>query len=58
MQKNVRLNTNNKSTGEAQPANYFKTRSDYTTECLQLVIVTLETTNSSNLQQSLTTVPA
>jgi hypothetical protein len=34
--KNLRLKTNNKSTGEAQPANYLKSRTDYTAEC-QLV---------------------
>jgi hypothetical protein len=33
--KNLRLKTNNKSTGEAQPANYLKNRTltDYTTQC-------------------------
>jgi hypothetical protein len=36
--KNFRLKTNNKSTaGEAQPANYLKSRTDYTTAQCQLV---------------------
>jgi hypothetical protein len=36
--KNLRLKTDmNKSTGEAQPANYLKNRTDYTAKC-QLVI--------------------
>jgi hypothetical protein len=34
--KNLRLKTNNKSTGEAQSAKYLKSRTDYTTQC-QLV---------------------
>jgi hypothetical protein len=43
--KNLRLTTNNKSTGEAQSANYLKSRTDYTTQC-QLVNAKQETTNS------------
>jgi hypothetical protein len=39
--KNLRLKTNNKSTGEAQSANYLKSRTDYTTQC-QLVNAKLE----------------
>jgi hypothetical protein len=39
--KNLRLKTNNKSTGEAQSANYLKSRTDYTTKC-QLVNAKLE----------------
>jgi hypothetical protein len=31
-EKNLRLKTNNKSTGEAQSANYLKIRTDYTTQ--------------------------
>jgi hypothetical protein len=30
--KNLRLKTNNKSSGEAQSANYVKSRTDYTTQ--------------------------
>jgi hypothetical protein len=45
MQKNLRLKTNNKSTGEAQSANYLKSRTDYTTQC-QLGNAKQETTNS------------
>jgi hypothetical protein len=41
MKKNLRLKTNNKSTGEAQSANYLKSRTDYTTQC-QLVNAKLE----------------
>jgi hypothetical protein len=41
VKKNLRLNTNNKSTGEAQSANYLKSRTDYTTQC-QLVKAKLE----------------
>jgi hypothetical protein len=37
--------TNNKSTGEAQSANYLKSRTDYTTQC-QLGNAKQETTNS------------
>jgi hypothetical protein len=41
--KNLRLKTNNKSTGEAQSANYLKSRTDYTTQCqCQLVNAKLE----------------
>jgi hypothetical protein len=39
--KNLRLKTNNKPTGEAQSANYLKSRTDYTTQC-QLVNAKLE----------------
>jgi hypothetical protein len=39
--KNLRLKTNNKSTGVAQSANYLKSRTDYTTQC-QLVNAKLE----------------
>jgi hypothetical protein len=39
--KNLRLKTKNKSTGEAQSANYLKSRTDYTTQC-QLVNAKLE----------------
>jgi hypothetical protein len=39
--KNLRLKTNNKSTGEAQSANYLKSPTDYTTQC-QLVNAKLE----------------
>jgi hypothetical protein len=39
--KNLRLKTNNKSTGEAQSANYLTRRTDYTTQC-QLVNAKLE----------------
>jgi hypothetical protein len=31
--KDLRLKTNNKSTGEAQSANYLKSRTDNTTQC-------------------------
>jgi hypothetical protein len=42
LNKNLRLKTNNKSTGEAQSANYLKSRiTDYTTQC-QLVNAKLE----------------
>jgi hypothetical protein len=41
MKKNLRLKTNNKSTGEAQSANYLKSRTDYTTQC-QLANAKLE----------------
>jgi hypothetical protein len=30
--KNLRLKTDNKSTGEAQPANYLKGQTDYTSD--------------------------
>jgi hypothetical protein len=43
--KNLRLKTNNKSTLEAQSANYLKSRTDYTTQG-QLVNAKQETTNS------------
>jgi hypothetical protein len=38
----LRLKTNNKSTGEAQSANYLKSRTDYTTQYCQLVNAKLE----------------
>jgi hypothetical protein len=43
--KNLRLKTNNKSTGEAQSANYLKSRTDYTSQC-QIGNAKQETTNS------------
>jgi hypothetical protein len=50
--KNLRLKTNNKSTGEAQSANYLKSRTDYTTQC-QLVNAKQETTNSIGLHKNI-----
>jgi hypothetical protein len=49
--KNLRLKTNNKSTGEAQSANYLKSRTDYTTQC-QLVNAKQETTNTIFLHRN------